>query len=368
MQELRNSLSHDFFTLHSSLQSLTYQMPYYPIRQKSGLDGSDGSSRRQTRSFRPSNNLSLSFIEAKGYDLISEYEQRQWPENIAKAMKDGQVVALKILDPSTEELAILRAIQRHGPNSNHMIKLLDVLSSDGVSDDIIVMPWLSPLDDHTEDPNEDPDVMESFIVQFLEGVCFLHKNNIAHLDLKPRNILVDRTDGSRMPQLSIIDFGMSARVENEETTVRGFRGTPSWTAPEVGRTYDPIMTYSAIRADRWACGRILQHFTRFSQVGGASFRLVCTGLLSLDPHKRPSLDKVLNTAQAEISRSNGKRNGDRSWGYPKKRTRVTVMNTEDLYVSFFSIICLASCLCTGQANNWYPSIIFRYNLRPCFEG
>ncbi|KAI9443051.1 kinase-like domain-containing protein, partial [Lactarius indigo] len=91
--------------------------------------------------------------------------------------------------------------------------------------------------------------------QLLEGVCFLHEHSIAHLDLKPANILVG---GSSLPQLSIIDFGLSIRVEDEWTLVEGYRGTQSWTAPEVGTEDEPGFKYSVILADRWACGRVLQ--------------------------------------------------------------------------------------------------------------
>ncbi|KAH9023611.1 kinase-like domain-containing protein [Lactarius pseudohatsudake] len=93
--------------------------------------------------------------------------------------------------------------------------------------------------------------------QFLEGVWFLHEHNIAHLDLKPANVLVGFT--SSTPHLSIIDFGLSIHVKDEGTLVEGYRGTPSWAAPEIGEVDGPTKTYSAILADRWSCGKVLEY-------------------------------------------------------------------------------------------------------------
>ncbi|KAI0298015.1 kinase-like domain-containing protein, partial [Multifurca ochricompacta] len=97
-------------------------------------------------------------------------------------------------------------------------------------------------------------------VQFLEGVAFMHEHKVAHLDLKPNNLVVAFHDQSSTRWLSIIDFGISVFVEGEETEVNGYRGTPSssWVAPEVGSEDGPRRSYSAILADRWACGRMIQ--------------------------------------------------------------------------------------------------------------
>jgi serine/threonine protein kinase len=179
-----------------------------------------------------------------------------------------------------------------------VVKLIDVISLKGAVDDIIVMPWLSPLETCF---TADPSVKSSLMTQFLEGVSFLHKHGIAHLDLKPGNILVNHTDGLPVPHLSIIDFGVSIRVKDDEAPVTGFRGTPFWTAPEVGTKDGPNMTYSAIRADRWSCGRLLQYFCP----SDASFGDVLTKLLDPDPSRRPALKNALEMLG---SRSKAKQN------------------------------------------------------------
>jgi len=86
--------------------------------------------------------------------------------------------------------------------------------------------------------------------QFLEGVRFIHENKVAHLDLKPDNILVRMTKPLR---LFIIDFSVSLRVETSEAWTAGYRGTTGWAAPEVEDNQ-----YQPIQADLWSAGQVLK--------------------------------------------------------------------------------------------------------------
>jgi hypothetical protein len=84
-------------------------------------------------------------------------------------------------------------------------------------------------------------------------------------------VVVDRsTNREHPPRLLIIDFDLSVLVKDEEMTVKGYGGSPTWVAPEVGTPDGPDMKYSAIRADRWACGRMIDYLERCLQVGDDS--------------------------------------------------------------------------------------------------
>jgi len=77
--------------------------------------------------------------------------------------------------------------------------------------------------------------------QFLEGVRFMHHNLVAHLDLKPDNIVIGANT-----QLFIIDFSVSVRVPLLESWIKGIQGTKGWVAPQVERNpdagYQPILS------------------------------------------------------------------------------------------------------------------------------
>jgi serine/threonine protein kinase len=150
---------------------------------------------------------------------------------------------------------------------------------------IVALPLLQPL------PRCTPENEESVISltrQFLEAVSFMHRYSVAHLDLKPDNILVN-IDGP--PQrLWITDFSVSVFVGNEDEMIEGYTGTPGWTAPEVGDVDGPPQTYSPIRADRWSCGRMVQHFKTFGPgFNEPGLESLSSYLLNVDPVLRPSL-------------------------------------------------------------------------------
>ncbi|XP_030625690.1 serine/threonine-protein kinase 17A [Chanos chanos] len=90
------------------------------------------------------------------------------------------------------------------------------------------------------------DDVKRLLRQILEGVAFLHRNNVVHLDLKPQNILL--TSDSPLGDIKIVDFGLSRLVSNNQE-IREIMGTPEYVAPEI-LNYEPISTAT----DMWSIG------------------------------------------------------------------------------------------------------------------
>ncbi|KTF90252.1 hypothetical protein cypCar_00037067 [Cyprinus carpio] len=82
--------------------------------------------------------------------------------------------------------------------------------------------------------------------QILEGVSFLHRSNVVHLDLKPQNILL--TSESPLGDIKVVDFGLSRLVSSGQE-IREIMGTPEYVAPEI-LNYEPISTAT----DMWSIG------------------------------------------------------------------------------------------------------------------
>lgn len=82
--------------------------------------------------------------------------------------------------------------------------------------------------------------------QILEGLSFLHRNNVVHLDLKPQNILL--TSESPLGDIKVVDFGLSRLVSSGQE-IREIMGTPEYVAPEI-LSYEPISTAT----DMWSIG------------------------------------------------------------------------------------------------------------------
>ena len=86
-----------------------------------------------------------------------------------------------------------------------------------------------------------------FIKQILLGVQHLHNHNVAHLDLKPENVML-LGDNSRI--IKLIDFGLSRKIL-PGSEVREMLGTPEFVSPEVVN-YEPL----SLNTDLWSIGVI----------------------------------------------------------------------------------------------------------------
>ncbi|XP_058794560.1 myosin light chain kinase, smooth muscle-like isoform X2 [Phymastichus coffea] len=101
------------------------------------------------------------------------------------------------------------------------------------------------------DRDEIPDERQAakFLRQILDGVAFLHSLNVAHLDIKPQNLVL--TGDFPDCDVKLCDFGIS-RYISQGADIREILGTPDYTAPEV-LNYEPI----SLATDMWSVGVLL---------------------------------------------------------------------------------------------------------------
>eukprot|EP00754_Rhynchopus_humris_P023336 Rhum_TRINITY_DN14828_c9_g1::Rhum_TRINITY_DN14828_c9_g1_i1::g.123941::m.123941 len=86
----------------------------------------------------------------------------------------------------------------------------------------------------------------AYTLQILEGVEYLHRNNIIHRDLKGDNILWGEAGA-----VKLADFGTSKRMN--ETCITHLAGTPLWMAPEAITSQKSI----TLKADIWSLGCVV---------------------------------------------------------------------------------------------------------------
>jgi serine/threonine protein kinase len=194
----------------------------------------------------------------------------------------GDQVILKLNDE--HEVEVLQHLHaNHSTRHTRIIPLLDVI--DGR---LMVLPLLRPLL-HFMALDALVGDFELLALQFLEGVAHLQHCSVAHLDLKPDNIVVRRDPESMKVDLYIADFNISV-FANAEPTISGSCGTVGWCAPEVeaGKPYDPLL------ADRWSCGRVLMFFTE--RMKPSEMReMMCLWsqrLMSMSPSLRPGVAEL----------------------------------------------------------------------------
>lgn len=192
---------------------------------------------------------------------------------------------------NAKEVSTLRFLADIYADDNHVVRPKSFGSVEGGT--VVLMPSLG---DHlTEYPMLGAQ-LHSIVQQLVEGVSFMHKHGVAHLDLKPQNVLVNFDSG----RLWIIDLSVSVRVRSVDEMWEGLSGTRGYMAPEVGRE-----KYSPILADRWSCGNLIKVLCNVC--GPSKDRDVLLGiskeLKNSDPRKRPDLSEV---AGRLAKRPNGK--------------------------------------------------------------
>lgn len=147
--------------------------------------------------------------------------------------------------------------------------------------------------------------------QLCVGIQQCHEIGIAHLDIKPENILFDELS----KKIYLCDFGNSHKFEPGTKVNIGRRGTLVYCAPEVKIENNP---YDPVAADIWSLGILLHvtiagyfphskgekdmelyhqgyvnlNFIR-SLVSPACFDLL-TKILVIDPFSRPKIEDIIN--------------------------------------------------------------------------
>merc|ERR1719228_2152712 len=147
-------------------------------------------------------------------------------------------------------------------DSNKIVHLKDVFQNQ--HEIVLVLEYApggdfqSVLDDDMVPFEQD---VQGFMLQLLEAVTYIHARNIAHLDIKPQNIVLM----SEFPncEIKLCDLEVS-RVIQEGEEIKEIIGTPDYVAPEI-LAYEPI----SLAADIWSLG-VLAYvlLTGFSPYGG----------------------------------------------------------------------------------------------------
>ncbi|OAD72842.1 hypothetical protein PHYBLDRAFT_100991, partial [Phycomyces blakesleeanus NRRL 1555(-)] len=87
-------------------------------------------------------------------------------------------------------------------------------------------------------------LVASFSIKLLNGLEYLHANEVVHCDLKAANILTTKTG-----DVKLTDFGISLNLKIKCADAGAVSGTPNWMAPEVIE-----LKGASTKSDIWSLG------------------------------------------------------------------------------------------------------------------
>ena len=151
-------------------------------------------------------------------------------------------------------------------------------------------------------------LLKKMFKQIFSAMNYLHKNHIAHRDIKLENILLTKDE-----EIKIIDFGFGM-YNPEERLQNFFCGTPNYMAPEISMKQSYVGQY----ADMWSLGILFYKMlcadfpfkgenekALFKQVRKCEYKIpdyvdydaikIIKSLINLDPKKRTSCEGILKS-------------------------------------------------------------------------
>lgn len=144
-----------------------------------------------------------------------------------------RVVALKVIRPELannpeilqmfkQELILARQVTHQ-----NVIRIFDLGLADGLR--FITMQYVEgeDLKEYVMERGKlTPKASATFIMQICQGLDAAHKENVAHRDLKPQNIMIDKQN-----RALVMDFGLAHSTDTAGTEGK-LLGTPAYMSPE----------------------------------------------------------------------------------------------------------------------------------------
>lgn len=194
-------------------------------------------------------------ITNSDYEIIKVlYESNEYVSILlARDKKHSKEVVFKVFSRNIPNFSVMQEEMRIQQLLNHpnIVPVLDILYEKEFI--IVIYPYykLGDMLDVVKSKSLQPESILRIFSQVIDGICYLHDHNYAHLDIKPENILLSE---NWTPALS--DFGSVESPVSRERGIRA-RGTLYYAAPEMLDHYE----YDNKKADIWELGITLYALT-----------------------------------------------------------------------------------------------------------
>ncbi|XP_055749748.1 triple functional domain protein isoform X4 [Salvelinus fontinalis] len=174
------------------------------------------------------------------FSVVKRCEHKSTKRTVAVKLVNKKLMKR---DQVTQELSLLQRLQH-----THLVTLLDTYETP--SSYALVMEMVDQgrlLDYIVSWGNLTEEKVASYLRNILEALHYLHNCRIAHLDLKPENLLVSHTS-SGQPVVKLTDFGDAIQL-NSAHYVHPLLGSPEFASPEL-----VVGEPAALTSDLWSLG------------------------------------------------------------------------------------------------------------------
>jgi serine/threonine protein kinase len=164
-----------------------------------------------------------------GFGIVYEARDKVLDRHVALKALHGQLTVDPLFLKRFEQEAKLAAQLEH-PN---LVPVYDFGQDKGHNYIVIGLMKGGSLKDHIEKNGAlESQQTKKVFEQVLEGVSYIHQNDVIHRDLKPSNILFDQHGVARISDLGFAK-AMRSDVSSSMSTSGGMIGTAAYMAPEI---------------------------------------------------------------------------------------------------------------------------------------
>uniref|UniRef100_A0A4W5JIZ2 non-specific serine/threonine protein kinase n=1 Tax=Hucho hucho TaxID=62062 RepID=A0A4W5JIZ2_9TELE len=174
------------------------------------------------------------------FSVVKRCEHKSTKRTVAVKLVNKKLMKR---DQVTQELSLLQRLQH-----THLVTLLDTYETP--SSYALVMEMVDQgrlLDYIVSWGNLTEEKVASYLRNILEALHYLHNCRIAHLDLKPENLLVSH-NSSGQPVVKLTDFGDAIQL-NSAHYIHPLLGSPEFASPEL-----VVGEPAALTSDLWSLG------------------------------------------------------------------------------------------------------------------
>jgi len=274
----------------------------------------------------PFSDDTLSSISSE-ISIIRRLSESKYPVYLAKNSRTNQLVATKAFPHNDKryqkEKSMLQSIDHP-----HIVKLQSIMDQTDVQGstksclNLEYAPYGDLLDiiqDHGRMPEK---LVRTLFHQLLDAISYLHEHNIAHMDIKVDNILIDGNF-----HLKLTDFDLAQEINSVKLEARGtpgcrapevingechdfkaadvyslavalfilLSGCPPYSENNVGSGYEYDSYYKVMRADIAKFWNVHSRYRGDADFYTNAFKALFYMMIQEDPHKRITINDIKRT-------------------------------------------------------------------------